>query len=101
MVCLHTKDLEYYSKMGDSEGVAHATLALKSIIRVVVSLTHAAWGPVPMDWESLSFWTHRSVALAAFLHIKLGERNKEWQSDLDVLKKYLKHFAPRMKLYSQ
>ena len=54
----------------------------------------------PMDLDGMAFWSQSIVYQAAMVHIRLGERNDEWELDLEVLKEYLQQFEPRYKLFS-
>lgn len=87
------------TQSGDEEGIIRATSALLSISRFIIYATKVSFQGVPMDFDGIAFWAHRIAAIAALVHIQFGERNEEWEEDLEMLKKYLRYYTPRYKLY--
>ena len=47
----------------------------------------------------MAFWAHSICAKAALVHIKYSVRDEQWESELEVLKTYLRFFKPRYKIY--
>jgi hypothetical protein len=96
---LHEHSISLAAEAGHEEGIARATIALQSLVRTVIQMTKLSAVGRPLDWDSISFWAHGAVSKAAVWHIKLGERNDEWQSDLKILKNSVRWLAPRYKIY--
>lgn len=96
---LHLYEFNMASQAGDERGIVRATSALLSISRIIVYASRASFQGVPMDFDGIAFWAHRITAIAALIYIQFGERNEEWESDLEILKNYLRYYAPRYKLY--
>lgn len=96
---LHLHDHDIATKSGDIEGIGRATSALQSITGILIYATRASFQGRPMDSDAVSFWAHRIIALAALMQIRFGERNDDWSDDMEVLKRYLRYYAPRYKLY--
>jgi hypothetical protein len=55
----------------------------------------------PLDYDAMAFWAHAQCAQAALAHIRFGERNEEWEADLEMLKGYLRGFMGRFGLYGK
>ena len=55
----------------------------------------------PLDYDAMAFWAHAQCAQAALVHIRFGERNEEWEADLDMLKGYLRGFSGKFGLYGK
>lgn len=96
---LHLHELDLATQAGDEGTISRAINALLSIARIVIYATKAAFEGVPMDFDGLAFWCHRIVVLSALVHIQFEKRTDEWESDLEILKTYLRYYAPRFKLH--
>ncbi|KAE8444877.1 hypothetical protein EG329_014125 [Mollisiaceae sp. DMI_Dod_QoI] len=96
---LHLHGLDLATQSEDAEGLTRATAALQSISRIIIYAAKAAFRGLPFDFDGTAFWAHRLPAIAALMHIQFGERNADWEADLEALKKHLRYYAPRYKLY--
>lgn len=97
---LHQTELDVSLDTRNDEQTARSKIALQSLTRTVIHSVRAADTGIPLDIDSLAFWAHKIVYLAALCHIKYGVRDNEWESDLEVCKSYLRYFVPRIKLHS-
>ncbi|KUJ22123.1 uncharacterized protein LY89DRAFT_394604 [Mollisia scopiformis] len=97
---LHLHELAMSTQSNDKEGILRATSALQSLTRIIIYATKASFEGVPMDLDGIAFWAHRICAVAALIHIQFGERNEAWEADLEVLKKYLRYYVPKYRLYA-
>jgi hypothetical protein len=97
---LYQNQLDVALESGRVEEATRARIALQSLTRIIIHATKAARIGRPLDLDVMAFWSHRIVHTAAVCHIRFGERDQDWKSDLQVLKSYLKYFEPRYKIYS-
>lgn len=98
---LHVHELSLELKEGVSEGNSRSTIALQSLVRVIVHSTKASASRTSLQFDAMAFWTHSLPAKAALEHIKHSPRDEQWESDLHILKTYLQFFAPRYKIYGK
>ena len=96
---LHSHSLTTATRAGDKDGIARATIALQSLARTTIHMTKASSVGRPLDFDGMAFWANAIVAKAAMVHIRLGDRDKDWKGDLEVLKDLLGWLAPRFRLY--
>jgi hypothetical protein len=82
------------------EASVRAKAGLQSLTRIVIHVSRLAVTGMPMDFDSLAFWSHKCVHSAALMHIKYGNRDEHWKSDLEVLKAYLTVLKDRFGIYS-
>lgn len=64
-------------------------------------MTRVGYTGLPIDFDSLAFWSHRITSVTAMMHIGFSERDGEWQSGVDLMKHYLGGFETRYKLYGK
>ena len=96
---LHEHSLIISTEAGNEEGIARAKLALQSLSRGTIDMTRISVNIKPMDFDKLAFWASVNAVKAALWHIRLGDRDEEWAERLEVLKVYLRWFAPRFGIY--
>lgn len=97
---LHLHELDLASQAGDTEGTTRATSALLSAARIVIYAAKQSFQGVPFDFDGCAFWAHRIPVVSAMMHIQFAERDEDWEADLEVLKKHLRYYAPRYRLYA-
>lgn len=97
----HQHEFDLASKSGDTMGAARAKLAIQSMVRTNINMTEVGYTGSPIDFDTLAYWSHRLIPDTAMMHIKFGERNDEWQAELDLMKYYLHGLASRYKLYGK
>lgn len=73
---------------------------MQSAIRTIIYVLKEGTAGIPIDYDTLAFWAHHMIYVAAIMHIKFGVRDDHWTSDLDIMIAYLSYFAPRYTLYS-
>ena len=88
------------SQLGRAEDLSRATIAMQSAIRTIIYVAKQGKTGMSLDLDTLAFWSHHVVYVAAMMHIKFGIRDEEWASDLEFMTDYLRYLASRYKLYS-
>jgi hypothetical protein len=96
---LYEHELKCSSVEQDRDGFIRATVSMQSLARTIVFMVKPQDGERPLDYDTLSSWSHRVVYLACMAHIKYGERNEEWKSGIQLCKDYLQYFVPRYTNY--
>jgi hypothetical protein len=92
--------MEVALQLGKADDLCCATLAMQSAIRTIVYVLREGMSGVPIDLDTLSFWSHHMISVTGFMHIKFGIRDENYDRDLEAMMDYLRYFAPRYKLYS-
>lgn len=92
--------METALKAGDTEQLLRATLDLQSATRTIIYITKAGSAGLPIDFDTLAFWSHYMAYLGGLMHIKYGIRDENWAADVEYMIDYLRYLAPRYKLYS-
>ena len=92
--------MEVASQLGDASELYRLTIAMQSAVRTIIYVLVEGMTGMPMDLDTLAFWTHNMIYVAAILHIKFSIRDERYTSDLEAMIEYLRYFAPRYKLYS-
>jgi hypothetical protein len=87
------------TRAGNFARVSRATLALRYLSRLVIHIIKSYSTGNPLDIDAMAFWAHGICAKAALVHIKYSVRDEQWESELEVLKTYLRFFKPRYKIY--
>ena len=93
-------EMEVASQLGDASELCRLTIAMQSAIRTIIYVLVEGMKGMPMDLDTLAFWSHHMIYLTATLHIKFAIRDERYASDLEAMIDYLRYFAPRYKLYS-
>ena len=96
---LHEEELKLAIQVGNEEQATRSTAALRSLTRLVIYATKASSIGVPLDLDSIAFWSHKIVYHAAMCHIRYAIRDQDWGDDLQVCRSYLRYFTPRYKLH--
>jgi hypothetical protein len=97
---LFRHEIDVASQLGNAEELERATFAMQSAVRTTVYVIRQGASGLPLDMDTLAFWAHHMVFVTAMMHIKYGNRDEFWASDLDLMIDYLRYFAPRYTLYS-
>jgi hypothetical protein len=93
-------EMEVASQLGKADDLCRSTMAMQSAIRTIVCVLKEGMAGMPMDLDTLSFWSHHMIYLIGLMHIKFSIRDENYISDLEAMTDYLRYFAPRYKLYS-
>jgi hypothetical protein len=93
-------EMEVASQLGKADDLCRSTMAMQSAIRTIVCVLKEGMAGMPMDLDTLSFWSHHMIYLIGLMHIKFSIRDEKYISDLEAMADYLRYFAPRYKLYS-
>ncbi|CZR57315.1 uncharacterized protein PAC_07204 [Phialocephala subalpina] len=96
---LHLHEMDLATQSGNTEGIARATSALLSAARIIIYATKQSSQGVPFDFDGCAFWAHRIPVISAITFIQFAERDENWEGDLEVLKRHLRYYSPRYRLY--
>lgn len=98
---LHRHEIEVASQLGRADDLSYSTISMQSAVRTITYVLREGMGGMPMDLDTLAFWSHQMIYVNALMHIKFGIRDENYASDLEIMIDYLRYFAPRYRLYSR
>ncbi|KAH8806334.1 hypothetical protein F5882DRAFT_496594 [Hyaloscypha sp. PMI_1271] len=93
-------EIEVASQLGKAGDLCRSTIAMRSAIRTIICVLREGMAGMPMDLDTLSFWSHHMIYLTGLMHIKFSIRDENYISDLEAMTDYLHYFAPKYKLCS-
>jgi len=98
---LHEGELLHAEKVNDTVQVASSKHFLQALTHKTVVSLRVLGNGVPPDIATLALWSHKIIYHTAKCHVRYGVRDKDWASDLERCKNYMRYLSERMKLHGK
>jgi hypothetical protein len=98
---LHEEELIHAQIVNDTEQIIRSKHFLQTLTYKTVESLRVFDTGIPPDMVTLALWSHKIIYYTAMSHVRYGVRDKDWASDLERCKNYMRFLGEKLKIFGQ